>query len=421
MYGAAYSDNHSCSILTADPPSAIQPRPMTRGQGAAVFMSTGLRLGQWMRVVGLCSCSVQMNHGLWEAWWKDCALPQGFIRPGLPFLTAHISPTQPRLLQTQTHMASSNARFKEAFQSFGNSEICGHRDPRMVAMPSGGSAWVANRPMHDKVEAWLMGGQKQLVIPATVSADRQPSQIAHRRCATHLSHFFHCLWGNSDAGDLSQSSVQARHFVVGALAAVLTLQLLQQAAGDTHHFLVGELPSLDAATVSHGLLVPLALGVAEQLLHPGLPLCFQDPFTLLPREEKILLKMHPTLTVESSVGSDTLSSFTAVTGVSACPGADVAVPCDAPPSATLSPKADSAPSPSVWGRSEDVERAGAGAWTDKVMSADGPVAEGGGGSGAWDGVGARMGGGASPQADFLQRVGLRGDRLLSILLVRVLV
>lgn len=73
----------------------------------------------------------------------------------------------------------------------------------------------------------------------------------------------------------------------------------------------------------------------------------------------------------------------------------MAVPCDAPPSATLSPKADSAPSPSVWGRSEDVERAGAGTWTDKVMSADGTVAEDGGGSGAWDGVGARMGGGAS--------------------------
>lgn len=33
----------------------------------------------------------------------------------------------------------------------------------------------------------------------------------------------------------------------------------------THHFLVGKLPSLDAATVSHGLLVPLALGVAEQV------------------------------------------------------------------------------------------------------------------------------------------------------------
>lgn len=62
-------------------------------------LSPGLRLGQWMRVVGLCSCSVQMNHGLWEGWWKDCTLPQGFIRPGLPFLTAHISPTQPQLLQ----------------------------------------------------------------------------------------------------------------------------------------------------------------------------------------------------------------------------------------------------------------------------------------------------------------------------------
>lgn len=35
--------------------------------------------------------------------------------------------------------------------------------------------------------------------------------------------------------------------------------------GDTHHFLIRELPSLDAATVSHCLLVPLALGVAEQV------------------------------------------------------------------------------------------------------------------------------------------------------------
>ena len=39
----------------------------------------------------------------------------------------------------------------------------------------------------------------------------------------------------------------------------------RQGAGYTHHFLVGELPSLDAATVSNGLLVPLALGVAEQV------------------------------------------------------------------------------------------------------------------------------------------------------------
>lgn len=62
-------------------------------------LSPGLRLGQWMRVDGLCSCSVQMNHGLWEGWWKDCTLPQGFIRPGLPFLTAYISPTKPWLLK----------------------------------------------------------------------------------------------------------------------------------------------------------------------------------------------------------------------------------------------------------------------------------------------------------------------------------
>lgn len=35
--------------------------------------------------------------------------------------------------------------------------------------------------------------------------------------------------------------------------------------GCTHHFLIGELPSLDATAVSHGLLVPLALGVAVQV------------------------------------------------------------------------------------------------------------------------------------------------------------
>lgn len=35
--------------------------------------------------------------------------------------------------------------------------------------------------------------------------------------------------------------------------------------GVTHHFLIRELPSLDAATVSHSLLVPFALGVAEQV------------------------------------------------------------------------------------------------------------------------------------------------------------
>lgn len=38
-----------------------------------------------------------------------------------------------------------------------------------------------------------------------------------------------------------------------------------QGVGDTHHFLIRQLPTLDAATVSHGLLVPLALGVAEQV------------------------------------------------------------------------------------------------------------------------------------------------------------
>lgn len=39
----------------------------------------------------------------------------------------------------------------------------------------------------------------------------------------------------------------------------------RQGVCDTHHFLIRELPSLDAATISHGLLVPLALGVAEQV------------------------------------------------------------------------------------------------------------------------------------------------------------
>lgn len=66
-------------------------------------LSPGLRLGQGMRVVGLCSCSLHMNHGLWEGWWKDYTLPRSFIRPGLPFLTAHISLTQPRLLQSRPH------------------------------------------------------------------------------------------------------------------------------------------------------------------------------------------------------------------------------------------------------------------------------------------------------------------------------
>ena len=37
------------------------------------------------------------------------------------------------------------------------------------------------------------------------------------------------------------------------------------AFGDTHHFLIGEFSSLDAAAVPHGLLVSLALGVAEQV------------------------------------------------------------------------------------------------------------------------------------------------------------
>lgn len=75
----------------------------------------------------------------------------------------------------------------------------------------------------------------------------------------------------------------------------------------------------------------------------------------------------------------------------------MAMPCDVPPSASLSPKANSAPSPSVWGRSGDVERTRAGTGTDKVMSGGGTVAEDGVGSGAWDGVRAAMWGGASSQ------------------------
>lgn len=79
----------------------------------------------------------------------------------------------------------------------------------------------------------------------------------------------------------------------------------------------------------------------------------------------------------------------------------MAMPCDAPPSAPLSPKANSAPSTSVWGRSGDAEGARAGTGTDKVMSVGGTVggtvAEDWVSSGAWDGVGAAMGGGASSQ------------------------
>lgn len=52
-------------------------------------------------------------------------------------------------------------------------------------------------------------------------------------------------------------------FVLGYLCVSTCVCLPSVCA--THHFLVGELPSLDAATVSHGLLVPLALGVAEQV------------------------------------------------------------------------------------------------------------------------------------------------------------
>lgn len=48
-----------------------------------------------MRVVGQCSCSLQMNHDLWEGCWKNCTLPHSFIRLGLPFFIVHISLTQP--------------------------------------------------------------------------------------------------------------------------------------------------------------------------------------------------------------------------------------------------------------------------------------------------------------------------------------
>lgn len=118
------------------------------------------------------------------------------------------------------------------------------------------------------------------------------------------------------------------------------------------------------------------------------------PPTTLP--SPLLLHLSA-LTVESSVGSSTLSSFTAAMGVSACPGADVAIPCDAPPSAPLSPKANTTPSPSVWGRSEDAERTGTGTGTDKVMSVGGSVAEDGVCSGAWEAVRAATQGGASSQ------------------------
>lgn len=73
----------------------------------------------------------------------------------------------------------------------------------------------------------------------------------------------------------------------------------------------------------------------------------------------------------------------------------MAMPCDAPPSAPLSPKANSTPSPSIWGRSGDALRTRAGTGTDKVMSVDGTVGEDGGGSGGWSGVRAAMWGGVS--------------------------
>lgn len=76
----------------------------------------------------------------------------------------------------------------------------------------------------------------------------------------------------------------------------------------------------------------------------------------------------------------------------------MAMPCDAPPSAPLSPKANSALSPSVWGGSGDGERARVGTvGTDKVRSVGGSGAEDGVSSGAWEGVRAGIGGGASSQ------------------------
>lgn len=121
----------------------------------------------------------------------------------------------------------------------------------------------------------------------------------------------------------------------------------------------------------------------------------RDPW--FPHPPLPLLLHLSALTVESSVGSSTLSSFTAAMGVSACPGADVAMPCDAPPSATLSPKANRAPSPSIWGGSGDGEQGRPGTGTDKVMSVGEVVAEVGMDSGTWQGLWAAMGGGASSQ------------------------
>lgn len=51
----------------------------------------------------LCSCSVHMNHGLWEGWWRGCTLSRSFIRWGLPFLTVHSSATQPHSYSPDPH------------------------------------------------------------------------------------------------------------------------------------------------------------------------------------------------------------------------------------------------------------------------------------------------------------------------------
>lgn len=129
---------------------------------------------------------------------------------------------------------------------------------------------------------------------------------------------------------------------------------------------------------------------------PALP-CKPDPPTPL------LLRHLSALTVESSVGSSTLLSFTAATGASACPGADVAMPCDAPPSAPPSPNTNSTLGPSAWGGSGDAGRTRAGTGSVKGVSAaaaaggGSEVAGGGAGSEAARGVGraAREGGASS--------------------------
>lgn len=125
-----------------------------------------------------------------------------------------------------------------------------------------------------------------------------------------------------------------------------------------------------------------------------------------PSSSSPLLRHLSALTVESSVGSSTLLSFTAATGASACPGADVAMPCDAPPSAPPAPNTTSTLGPSAWGGSGNAGRTRAGTGTVKGVSAAGggsggggsEAAEGGPGSeAARGGVRTATGGGASLQ------------------------